>query len=186
LPCAVVQALGAPETLVEFGSSMRYLDNSSDPGIGMSWTDPSFNDTNWSVGAYGVGFEDASGAENLILTDVPTTTRSVYARTVFQISDIDSVGRLLIGADRDDTWAAWINGVEVFRSLDLPSGPLDWNTMPASARESSNAATPDYGPLKDITAVAFPHLQSGDNDLAVAVWNVGPPDYCSSRRRPAP
>ena len=48
--CALILLAGAvpsraQETvLVEFGNSMLYLDNQSDPGIGMTWTDEAFDD----------------------------------------------------------------------------------------------------------------------------------------------
>jgi hypothetical protein len=126
-----------------------------------------------------VGYETATGAESLILTQVPPATRSVFTRTTFQIDDVSAIGRILLGADYDDGWAAWINGVEVYRSSQMPEGPLDWNSMPAM-HESSNGEDPDYGELAEISAAAFPVLHDGENLLAVGVWNVGPPDHSVS------
>jgi len=165
----------ADGALVEFGSSMRYVDNVSDPGIGMAWTGPGFDDGEWNDGSYGVGYETTGGAENLILTSVSCDARSVYTRSEFTIDDIGNIGRLLIGADYDDGWAAWINGIEVYRSPEMPEGSLTWNTDP-DLHESSNGSSPDYEPRTDITATALPLLQDGINLLAVGVWNVGPPE----------
>ncbi len=45
----------AETTLVEPGVSMRYIDNDSDPGIGLTWTARDFDDAGWAAGAYGIG-----------------------------------------------------------------------------------------------------------------------------------
>ena len=74
--------------------------------------------------------------------------------------------------DYDDGWAAWINGVEVFRSPEMPAaGALDWNAAPTQ-HESSNFAEPVYEPYHDITALAQPALVQGVNTLAVGIWNT--------------
>ena len=63
--------------LIEQGSSMVYLDNSADPGLGLTWVDPSFVDSSWTAGVYGVGFENAPpGAENLTTTVQAEPSRS--------------------------------------------------------------------------------------------------------------
>ena len=98
----------AETVLVDFGASMRYLANSTDPGIGMSWTDPAFDDSAWTTGTYGVGFETSGGAENLLLTTVPQGTRSIFTRVGFTIADPAAVQNLIFGADFDDGYAVWI------------------------------------------------------------------------------
>ncbi|NIO59923.1 MAG: hypothetical protein GTO33_11430, partial [Acidobacteria bacterium] len=46
----------------------------SDPGLGLTWTAPSFDDSSWMRGDFGIGYENGSGAENLISTNVPVGT----------------------------------------------------------------------------------------------------------------
>jgi PKD repeat protein len=77
---------------------------------------------------------------------------------------------MIFGADYDDGYAVWINGVEVFRSSSMPEGELVWWTLADAEYESSNLATPAYR-YHDISAAALPELVTGDNLLAVAVWN---------------
>jgi hypothetical protein len=168
---------GAQEQVyVEFGSTMRYLANSTTnpPTIGMTWTAAGYDDGWWPSGTYGVGYENTSGAENLIQTIVPEpgTTRSVFTRVDFTVTDVTAVNSLVLGADFDDGYVAWLNGVEVFRSASMPVGALDWNT-PSGQHESSNGATPLYE-LVDISSAGIPLLQNGNNELAVGVWNTGP------------
>ncbi|MDX1763312.1 MAG: metallophosphoesterase family protein, partial [bacterium] len=174
LSLAVVSAVSA-EVLVEYGSPMKYLENSADPLLGTTWTDGTFNDTAWTAGTYGVGYETESGAENLFQTTVPPGAYSVYTRASFNIPDVNAVTNLFLGADYDDGYTAWINGVEVYRSPEMPAGAPDWNTNVSRKHESSNGAVPDYDPLHDITTVGKPALQDGTNVLAIGVWNLDAP-----------
>lgn len=157
-------------TLIEQGTVMRYLANLSDPVLGTNWTDPAFDDSAWTLGLYGVGYEDVTGAENLLQTMVPSGTSSVYTRATFTIADVAAVTNLYLGADHDDGYVAWINGIEVYRSPQMPAGDPLWDTRPA-AHEASNAATPNYDPQIDISAGGIPVLQNGTNVLSVAVYN---------------
>ena len=93
----------------------------------------------------------------------------MYTRTTFTIPVLDGVDEIWLGADYDDGYVAWINGTEVFRSSEMPGGPLSWDTNSA-LHESSNGVQPNYGPLIDLAAQAA-LLQTGRNVLAVGVWN---------------
>jgi len=166
-------APAAPETvLVDSGSIMRYLANSAAPGVGDSWTLSAFDDSNWSAGTYGVGFENSVGAEALIQTAVPSTALSVFTRTQFIVTDASAIQKLHLGADHDDGYVAWINGVEVHRSPEIPVGALAWNTI-AGSHESSNGILPSVYPLTDISGPGLPALVTGENVLAIGVWNPG-------------
>lgn len=155
-------------------SNMKYLANNADPGLGITWAGTGFDDSSWALGTYGVGYELAAGAENLIQTSVPSDTRSVYTRSTFEIANVLTVQNMFIGADYDDGWVAWINGVEIYRSAQMPLG-VDpaWDTSPL-AHESSNGALPNYNPEVDISATGIPVLVNGTNVLAVGVWGNQP------------
>ena len=162
-------------TVLGIGSEMRYLANPADPGIGMTRVEPSFDDTGWSDGNYGVGYDTGPppNAESLLQTAVPDTTHSVFTRIPFVVDDAGEVIALIFGADFDDGVTAWINGVEVYRSPSLPAGPLGWDTG-AAPHESSNGELPDLEPLLNITSAAVPALHDGTNVLAIGVWNLAP------------
>jgi len=172
-------AAAAETVLVQFGSPMVYLVNTSDPGLGLSWTVEGFPASGWTAGSYGVGYEAVSGAASLIATSVPVGAISVYTRATFAIADVGAVSDVFLGLDYDDGVVVWINGLEVYRSPGMPSGQITWNAQPDS-HESSNAALPVYGPLIDISAAASNVLHDGNNVLAIGVWNhlpfVPPPD----------
>ncbi len=163
-------ARGAEAVLVEAGSAMSYSTNLADPGGGLAWTAAGFDASAWPGGTYGVGYEAASGAQNLIRTAVTVNASSVYTRAVFTIADVTAVENLLLGADYDDGFAAWINGVEVFRSPEMPAGDPAWDTRPA-LHESSNGTVPSYAPLHDISGTGIPALRGGQNVLTIGVWN---------------
>jgi hypothetical protein len=172
-------AIGTAESVkVSAGSRMRYLANSSAPAgfSGIEWTAREFDDSSWPGNApYGVGYETAlPGASQLIATAVPAGAFSVFTRASFSIDDPARVGKLTLGADYDDGFVAWINGVEVARAPEMPAGDPAWNTN-AALHESSNGSRPNYGTLLDITAAARPALRTGDNVLAIGVWNSGAP-----------
>jgi len=173
-PAAV--SLQAPEEiLVQFGSPARYRANSSDAGLGLTWTQAAFDDSLWAQGSYGVGYEqNPPGASALIQSPVSPGAFSVYSRASFNLLDITQIVGMSIAADYDDGYVAWINGVEVFRSPEMPAGGPVWNTN-ASLHESSNGAVPNYGSAHDITAAALPVLYNGVNVLAIGVWNSGAP-----------
>ena len=176
----LVDLTSAEETLlVQEGSSMKYLTNMTDPMIGETWIESGFDDSGWSVGTYGVGYEALTGAENLLQTTVEIGAASVYTRATFDIVDVAAVQDLWIAADYDDGYAVWINDVEVFRSSEMPAGTLTWDAGP-SARESSNGMQPDYGFPVDISTVGIPELQNGTNVMAVGVWNQIPASPPSS------
>ena len=161
--------------LVEEGTSMNYLANSADPGIGTSWTQEIFAlGPGWQAGIYGVGYDDSAppNALSLISTPVSATAFSVYTRASFTIADKGAVVRVLAAADFDDGYVMWINGTEVYRSPQMPpTGAPLWNT-PAGPHESSNHTDPVYGVPNDVTAASLAAVHDGINVVAVGVWNA--------------
>jgi len=89
------------------------------------------------------------------------------------------IDEIFLGADYDDGYAAWINGVEIARSVEMPTGTLDWDTNATVTHESSNASSPVFDPVLDVSLTAVPALINGTNVLAIAVWN-SPGDGSSS------
>lgn len=157
----------------EEGTSMIYLDNSVDPGIGTSWLGEIFTPgPEWTPGVYGIGFDNSGAANNLISTTVPAGTRSVYTRVEFNVDDVDALEQVTIGADYDDGYSLWINGTEIFRSPEMTPGTLLWNHLLSSQKEPSNAADPVYEPLTDVTVAALAALKDGVNVASIGIWNV--------------
>lgn len=170
LPAVFGVTVFADTVVVDATSSIRWLANASDPGLGETWTARLFDDSSWTTGAYGIGYDDSGLASGLIATTVPNTTVSAYTRTSFDLTDAGAVTNLYLGVDYDDGWVLWINGTEVARSPNVFDAPLDWNS-PAGDHESSNGAAPTYEWF-DVSAAALPVLTNGANTVALGVWNT--------------
>ena len=168
----LVPVLAQEQYAVNAGTPMVYLANGADPGPLADWFAPTFDDSAWAAGTYGVGFQTGTGAENLIETAVPPATLSVYTRATFLIDDPAAAFNLFLGLDYDDGVIVWLNGSEIYRSPEMPVGAPNWDTL-ATPRESSNGLFPDFDDEIDVSA-ALPLLQPGPNILAVGVWNDTP------------
>jgi len=181
VPCATIAvwvglatlgSAAAETVLVDSTTPVRYLANLADPGIDGAWTAPAFDDSAWSIGLLGVGYDtNPGGSVQWIASVVPEGTLSSYIRIPFDVADTTSIGNLFLGFDYDDGVIAWINDVEVHRSAEMPPGPPAWDTA-ASAHESGNGSVPSYT-YTDITGTALPVLQNGSNVLTVGIWNTG-------------
>ena len=160
------RALAEETVLVDQGSSCRWLAASDDPGLGLTWTDASFDDSSWSTGSFGVGYD----AGDMIETTVPEGTKVVWTRHRFRIDDLASVDSIHFDADYDDGYVAWLNGVEIERSGSMPDGVPTFSSEPEN-HESSNGSSAEFDSISDLSETALPLLVEGDNVLAVGVWN---------------
>ena len=132
--------------LVEFGSAMRFLANAIDPGLGLQWTQESFDDSLWDTGAYGVGYDVDSDADLLLRSEVPVGTLSAYTRTTVEVADVTQLEDLFLGADFDDRLGGLdqrYRGVPIFdharrRSFLEPLGRTLTNPATASCRTMAN------------------------------------------------
>ncbi len=174
IPIQLLHFVGPTETVVlDAGSSINYIANAFDPGIGLDWTLSVFDETGWLPGTYGIGYDAESDASSLLPSTVPVGTRSVYTRATFQIADPGAVNDIFLGLDYDDGVVVWINGIEVFRSDEMPDGPLTWDSEPL-AHESSNGVAPNFEPMVDLGVLGKAALQPGTNVAAIGVWNHQP------------
>ena len=155
--------------------TMTYLANSAPPPVGLEWVQPSFDDSTWPSGRYGVGYDTSTGdhARDLIATTVPPGTVSVYTRATFEIEDVSLLDEVMFAVDFDDGYVLWINGQEIQRAPEMPAGDPDWDTQP-NPHESSNDVSPDLDPPLSITSLALPWLVDGPNVMALGVWNDSP------------
>ena len=165
------------QVLVDSSQMMKFLANEANPRIALDWVSRGFDDSTWSEGTYGVGYETNpdDGAEDLVTTTVPRGAFSIYTRATFTLNDVDGVANVFLGVDYDDGVVAWVNGAEVFRSPEIPAGRMAWNTV-VEGHESSNGVTPDFLPLVEVSELAAPVLRNGNNVLAIGVWNDVAPD----------
>ena len=91
------------------------------------WKELNFNDNSWSVGSGGFGYGD--GDDNTVIQNVS----SLYIRREFQISDLNDLSSLVLHADYDDAFVAYLNGVEILRSNNIIAVSYTHLTLPTKA-----------------------------------------------------
>jgi len=137
-----------------------------------AWRAPLFDDSNWSNAPAPFFFGDPYGSAanpGTVLTDMSGNYNSVYLRRTFNVQNAGPITNLLLSAQSDDGFIAWINGVEVARSANVPAGQMPYDgTLTGTANEpgGNGAAYINYT-LPNPGA----YLVDGPNVLAVHAFN---------------
>lgn len=168
----------APVSLVSPGATMRAavpLDN----GWGLNWAELGFNDSAWTNGVSGLGYDRQTIGVNflpLIGLNVETmmynTNQTVYARLPFTIQDPLELVGLTLRMRFEDGFIAYLNGQEIARS-NAPANAT-WNSGALGPRTDTAATN-----VLDFDVSAFRgSLQAGNNVLAFHALNnpVNSPD----------
>ncbi len=136
----------------------------ADGSLADTWTggNEPFNDSTWTAGQNGVGYEltpgTATSYESYIRVTVPAGTPSSYIRATFDVADPDAFDQLILRMRYDDGFVAYLNGVEVARA-----------NAPASLSYNSGATTLH----DDAAAVQFQEIDvSSAKSALVAGTNV--------------
>ena len=148
----------------------------TDDRLGKAWIDAAFDDSEWLHGTTGVGHEggrsgvynpflgldlDAppDGQEPMPLADVNS---SVYIRVPFDLADGASFDALELAMRYDDAFIAYLNGVEVVRSDNVPD-EASWNSAATGTNRDSNAQLFKAFPIHEHVGL----LNPGTNVLAI-------------------
>jgi len=127
-------------TLVSRGSPLKFT-VPSDDSLALTWTgqDADFDDSGWTNGVAGVGYESSDGPLwSIIDTDIAgemkRTNPGAFFRFPFSYEAGDRhIVDLNLSVTIDDGFVAYLNGVEV-GCFGKPS-PLAWNSSSASTRD---------------------------------------------------
>ena len=154
--------IGFSQSIIRQGDSFGYI--TPDAPVNEDWIQPDYDDSNWDQGMSGFGYGDGDDT-----TLVPTGTRSVYIRRGFEVDDLSSMINLILDIDYDDSFVAYINGIEVARA-NISGQPPSYNS---TARTDHEAVLYDVGTLERFT-IENPTavLRQGSNLLAIQVHNV--------------
>jgi len=100
---------------INFGyhSAFKYLKGSLSKQIPYNWNLQDFDDSGWSTGNAPFRYGDGTGGTEL--TDMQQSYSTLFLRTSFQASKVDSLSELEMTIDYDDGFVIWINGNEVLR-----------------------------------------------------------------------
>jgi len=130
-----------------------------------------FDDTGWmsvTGSPGGVGYERGSGYQNFISLDVEAQMYNrrpgCYLRIPFQMNeDIGTFDLMILKVRYDDGFVAYINGVEVQRSM--VNGTPRWDSYASGNHEAGGLESFDISDKIDL-------LQEGQNILAIHGLNV--------------
>lgn len=146
-----------PPTVVQRGSSWKYLDTGVDQGT--AWTALDFNDAAWPSGLAELGYGDGDEVTTLLFgPDTNNKFVTYYFRQKFVVNTPSAYGSLLMTLRRDDGAVVYINGVEVFR-IALPDGPLTFATLATTAADQAD----------DVAVLPSSVLVAGTNIIAVEI-----------------
>jgi len=148
------------ETIINNNDIWNYKIGSQD--IPLNWIEEGFDAGDWSTGPGGFGYGD--GDDNTILNDIV----SVFLLKDFEVLDKNIISELLLHADFDDGFVAYLNGIEIARK----------NLGVVGERVSYDASTPSFleaQQFQGLLPVAIPLdpnvLKNGTNTLAIQVHN---------------
>src|SRR6185295_19308707 len=104
------------------------------------------------------------------LTDMQSNYSTIYLRQEFTVANRTAITNLLLNAQSDDGFIAWLNGVEVLR-VNAPAGEVPYNAVaPAQGVEGNGQSGATYI-VYTLTNNAASRLVSGTNVLAVHALN---------------
>ncbi len=144
----------------------------TDNALGTSWTGIEFDDTNWSTGQTGIGFENTPrnfiDETNTRVKPAETTAdgTSIFMRIPFSVDNLAVIEDLTLQMKYDDGFVAYLNGTEVLRANLRTDGPQSFDSR---ARSHSTTLGTKYE-----TFLLSDHLnllQEGENVLAIHGMN---------------
>ncbi len=119
----ILRLSGDGTIYVDEGHAVKYIHDPDNSNIPNDWIQVGFNDKNWKDGISGVGFSD-----NDDNTTTPSALISIWTRYRFNAPNADKIKELILLADYDDAYIAWLNGVRIAASPGAPAGnPPPWN-----------------------------------------------------------
>jgi hypothetical protein len=142
--------------------------------LGSSWRQVGFDDSSWTAGTLGVGYERGTGFQNLINHDVELAmynqNGSVYIRIPFDVANPGEIIDLDLEIQFDDAFSAYFNGTWVAAG-NTSSSPA-WNANASLENPDEDALDFRSYSLKSRIA----HLQSPDLVFAIQGLNINPSD----------
>lgn len=112
--------------LIGIGEPWSFLPATNEPPAG--WAEPGFPDQTWRRGDSGFG--SSNRGENTVLFGFARGSGTLYFRKEFVVADPAEVGALVLRADWQGGFVAYLNGREVVRrNLGPPGVPLTFKSL---------------------------------------------------------
>ena len=155
------------ETVIYNTDQCSYFVGNSEPNA--NWANTSFNTSSWSKGSGGIGYEDED--DNTIIPQ----TRSLYIRTNFTLVDASVIKYIVLNADYDDAFVAYLNGTEIARSnIGTVGVRPSYNTYANTYHEANlyQGGLPEDYIFNEAEFKSL--ISSGTNTLAIQIHNNSP------------
>ncbi|MCZ6792144.1 MAG: lamin tail domain-containing protein [Planctomycetota bacterium] len=150
-------------TLIPAGGSWRYLKGTAEASAPAgAWREAGFDDSGWSVGRTSIGYGE--GFIRTELADMRGNYSSVFLRKTFELTSLEAIGSLVLEAQFDDGFNAWINGVHV-ASSNVAGAEMAYNSTARRAIENLDFQTFSLLRPQDV-------LVQGTNSLAIQLHNA--------------
>ncbi|MCP5525416.1 MAG: lamin tail domain-containing protein [Verrucomicrobiales bacterium] len=173
------QMMATAQSLRPLTSEWRWLKGTAEasPADPAAWRQQDFPDATWPLGEAPFWYGETQSSPGTELSDMRGGYTCVFLRGAFEVELPGDVQSLTLGAQSDDGFVAWINGVEVAR-FNMPDGeptaggtarPALAEPIPFQVFELDNAR--DYlVPGANVLAVqAFNASISGSSDFVIDV-----------------
>ncbi|MFN9391692.1 MAG: CotH kinase family protein [Flavobacteriales bacterium] len=135
-----------------------------------TWRIPGGELSGWSTGPGGFGYGDGDDG-----TDLGGGIQSVYFRKSFTLDNPGEVETVVFHMDYDDSFVAYLNGVEIARAnLGQPGTPPAFSDGAASDHEANGYQGGQIDGFVLDASIWSSALQPGENVLAVQVHNTNP------------
>jgi len=162
LPILLTAQVHHWETIVYNTDTWAYFIGNTEPPS--NWKQPNFDDAAWLQGPGGIGYADED--DNTIIPK----TRALYIRHTFTIIDLAAIETLILQADYDDGYVAYLNGVEIARANIIGNNPNYY----ANTITDHEATLYSEGYLESVTlsaSILAENLKEGENVLAIQIHN---------------
>ena len=152
------------ETVVHNDVEWAYHIGNTPPAQG--WSAQTFNDNTWTNGIGGIGYGDED--DNTLISN----TLSLYLRHTFELTQLSTIEHIVLYADYDDAFVAYLNGVEIARRFIGQVGVMPSHNQGA---DNFHEASIPFGGIPEQINLDQNLIQSliveGENVLAIQVHN---------------
>ena len=139
------------------------------PASALDWTQEAFPDADWISDRAEFGFGD--GDET---TELPGGWTTYYFRYSFDAEPLEGAHSMTLEVNYDDAFVAYINGVEVARSANMPGGTPSYSTLALSEHEGGSFEIYDLTWL--VNENPWPFVSEYFLNLSVEVHQVSASD----------
>ncbi len=140
-PTATEVAAGAEGLLFDAQHAAKILVPTSTI-LGSSWTAKEFDDSTWTTGTVGVGFDVAGSYHGLYATDLEQqmlgVNTGVYLRTEFDVPNPGALNGLTLRVKYDDGFIVFLNGQRI-TSRNAPATRFGYNTTATAEHPDEEA-----------------------------------------------